>query len=215
MHVSNFCKFFGSSWHLPGKGQFSSVHNKPLSPRQQQVKNWIPSSQFPNVKCLGTVYFIFAIKQRKWDIGYPKSVVNAAKHPKKWRRTTEPYLSSHSTHKTTESKVSIFENFKITKPIKYFHYHRLWHSNVLVRSKLARKLAFPGLYGRRALGTSYFEWESVTGTRNKRSRNRRKVISTDRVHAKGALMQYSRGLEELKVIRSIWQDALVSKVSKR
>ena len=52
-----------------------------------------------------SVYLIFAIKLRKLDIGYPNSVVNAGKHPTKWRRATELYLFSHSTHKTTESKV--------------------------------------------------------------------------------------------------------------
>ena len=56
---------------------------------------------------------MFSIKLRKCDTGYPNSVANAAKHRKKWRRSTEPYLFLHSTQKTTESKVSIFEKFKI------------------------------------------------------------------------------------------------------
>ena len=96
----------------------------------------------------------------------PTLFFNAAKHPKKWRRTTEPYLSFHSTHKTTESKVSIFENFRIYETSQIFSLPAL---EIFKRSckkqPKTRKLAFSGLYGGKVLGTSYFERASVTGTR--------------------------------------------------
>ena len=108
---------FGSFWHLSGKGMFSSVHKKPSHSYTHHFYSSSSSAKpkiiVPIVSASASSTSFFWIKLSKCDSGYPYSVVNAFEHPAKWRRTTEPYFFSHSTHKTTESKVSIFENFKI------------------------------------------------------------------------------------------------------
>ena len=95
-----------------------------------------------------TVYFIFAIKLRKFDIGYPNSVVNAGKHTTTWRRATEPYLFSDSTYKTTESKVSTFEIFKIYEASQIFSLQPLLtFKRSGQKQTKTRQLALAGFYG--------------------------------------------------------------------
>ena len=75
----------------------------------------------------------------RYDLSASKSdmVINMRAN-QRCKLALEPYLFSHSTHETTESKMSIFETFKIYETTPIFSLPPLvtFSSTVLVRSKL-------------------------------------------------------------------------------